>query len=144
MEKIHFSIVINAPKDKVWNTMLGADTYSEWTEVFAHGSYYVGDWTEGNKMLFLAPDETGKISGMVGFIKENKPFEFLSIENIGEYEEGKEEVKEWAGAQENYTFKEVDGKTEVSIDIDTNEDFKELFQDTWPEALRKLRKLAER
>ncbi|MDQ5893468.1 MAG: hypothetical protein QG640_480, partial [Patescibacteria group bacterium] len=31
MQKIHFSIQINAPKEKVWDTMLGEATYREWT-----------------------------------------------------------------------------------------------------------------
>lgn len=144
MQKLHFSIVINAPKEKVWNTMLNADTYRLWTDVFMPGSHYVGDWSEGSKMLFLAPDENGKMSGMVSKIKENQPYEYVSIENIGEVENGKEEVKEWAGALENYTFNEIDGKTEVLVDIDTNEEFKEMFQDIWPKALEKLKELAEK
>jgi len=58
MGKLQYSIVINAPKEKVWKTMLNKDTYEKWTDVFMPGSSYVGDWTEGSKILFLAPDET--------------------------------------------------------------------------------------
>ncbi len=144
MEKLHFSIVINASNQKVWETMLGNDTYKIWTDVFGPGSYFVGDWSEGSKMLFLAPDEKGKLSGMVSKIKESKPYEFVSIEHIGEVEDGKEEVSDWAGALENYTFKKIDGKTEVLVDVDINEDFKELFQGLWPKALHKLKELAEK
>jgi hypothetical protein len=53
------SMNINAPKEKVWKTMLGEDTYRIWTEVFMPGSHYVGDWSKGSKILFLAPAETG-------------------------------------------------------------------------------------
>ncbi len=60
MEKQHFSIVIKAPKEKVWNTMLEDDTYRKWTEPFAPGSYYKGDWSKGSKILFLAPGEKGR------------------------------------------------------------------------------------
>jgi hypothetical protein len=144
MEKLHFSIVINASNKKVWETMLGNDTYKIWTDVFGPGSYFVGDWSEGSKMLFLAPDEKGKLSGMVSKIKENKPYEFVSIEHIGEVEDGKEEVTDWAGALENYTFKKIDGKTELLVDVDITEDFKELFQGLWPKALHKLKELAEK
>jgi Activator of Hsp90 ATPase homolog 1-like protein len=143
MEKLYFSIVINAPKKKVWEVMLGKDTYSDWTELFSPGSYYVGDWSEGSKMLFLGPDETGQMSGMVSKIKENRPYEYVSIEHIGEVKNGKEEVTEWSGALENYTFKEIDGKTELLIKIDTVEDYKELFQDIWPKALQRLKEIAE-
>jgi hypothetical protein len=144
MEKLHFSIIINASSKKVWETMWGIDTYKIWTKAFSEGSYFVGDWSEGSKMLFLSPDENGKESGMFSKIKENKPYEYLSIENIGEVDNGKEEVKEWAGALENYTLKDLDGKTELLIDIDSNDEFTELFQGIWPEALDKLKELAEK
>ena len=143
MEKLYFSIVINAPKEKVWEVMLGKDTYSDWTEIFSPGSYYVGDWIEGSKMLFLGPDETGQMSGMVSKIKENRPYEYVSIEHNGEVKNGKEEVTEWSGALENYTFKEIDGKTELLVEMDTIEDYKELFQDIWPKALQRLKEIAE-
>ncbi len=148
MDKLHFSIVINAPKAKVWNTMLDDKTYRIWTEAFMPGSYYVGDWSEKSKMLFLAPGEKGEM-GMVSRIKENRPHEFVSIEHIGLVQDGKEDtssdaVKAWAGAHENYTFKEVDGKTKVLVDMDSTEEYQEMFQNTWPKALQKLKELAEK
>ena len=144
MEKLHFSIIINASNKKVWETMLGNETYKIWTNVFSPGSYFVGDWSEGSKMLFLGPDETGQMSGMVSKIKENRPYEYVSIEHIGEVKNGKEEVTEWSGALENYTFKEIEGKTKILVDVDINEEFKELFQDIWPKALQKLKEIAEK
>lgn len=148
MHRLHFSIVIDAPKEKVWNTMLSQDTYQLWTGVFGQGSSYVGDWSKGSKMLFLAPDETGSMSGMVSRIKENRPYEYVSIEHVGIVQNGKEEtsgesVKEWAGALENYTFRETGNRTEVLVDVDTKEEYEEMFQTTWPEALQKLKELAE-
>ena len=53
MQKLHFSIVINAPKKKVWHAMLDDKQYREWTEAFNPGSYYKGDWSKGSKILFL-------------------------------------------------------------------------------------------
>ncbi len=144
MEKLHFSIIINASNKKVWETMLGNETYKIWTNVFSPGSYFVGDWSEGSKMLFLGPDETGQMSGMVSKIKENRPYEYVSIEHIGEVKNGKEEVTEWSGALENYTFKEIEGKTKILVDVDINEEFKELFQDIWPKALQKLKEISEK
>lgn len=149
MNKIHFSITINAPKAKVWNTMLDDMTYREWTEAFAPGSHYVGDWSKGSKILFLGPDPaTGKLGGMVARIADNRLHEFISIEHLGMVQDGKEDttsdaVKAWAGAHENYTFKEKNGTTEIEVDIDVVEDFKEMFEDMWPKALQKLKELAE-
>ncbi len=148
MKKLHFSIDINATKEKVWNTMLDQDTYRKWTDVFMEGSYYKGDWNKGSKIRFLAPDEHGKMQGMLSRIKENRQYEFVSIEHLGLIQDGKEdtssdEVKKWAGALENYTFKKRNGSTEVVVDVDTDEKYAEMFEGMWPKALQKLKKLAE-
>lgn len=150
MHKLHFSIVINAPKAKVWSAMLDDATYRVWTEAFNPGSYYVGNWSKGSKMLFLGPDpNTGKLGGMVSRIKENRLHEYLSIEHLGVVQDGKEDttseaVKAWAGAHENYTFNEKNGATEVLVDIDITEDFKEMFEEMWPKALKTLKEIAEK
>ncbi len=60
MQKLHFKIDINAPKEKVWHTMLDDKTYRIWTEAFMPGSYYKGDWSKGSKMLFIGPGENGE------------------------------------------------------------------------------------
>lgn len=77
MEKLHFSIKMNAPKEKVWNTMLDEQSYKKWADVFMAGSHYKGNWNEGSKILFLAPNESGKIEGMVSRIKENRKYEYV-------------------------------------------------------------------
>ena len=150
MTKEHFSIHINAPKEKVWDTMLGKDTYQEWTSAFNEGGRFEGSWDEGSKILFIGPDpETGKEGGMVARIKENRPYEFISIEHLGILKDGVEdttsdEVKKWTPAFENYTFTEKDGGTEVSVDMDTAEEYADMFKDMWPKALLKLKEISER
>lgn len=149
MDRLKFTMVIDAPKEKVWRTMLDDDTYRVWTEAFMPGSHYIGEWSKGSKILFLAPGEKGELSGMVSRIKENRPYEYISIEHIGVVQDGKEDtsseaVKQWAGALENYTFKEKDGRTELRVDLDSAEEYQEMFQDIWPKALQKLKELAEK
>ena len=150
MEKLNFKIEINAPKEKVWNTMLEDATYRLWTTPFSEGSYYKGDWSKGSKIIFLGPNpETGKEGGMVSRIAENKLYEYISIEHLGMINDGvedttSEEVKKWTPAFENYTFKEKNGKTDVLVDMDINEEYKEMFEGMWPTALKKLKELAEK
>jgi hypothetical protein len=149
MPKLNFSIVINSPIEIVWNTMLEDKTYREWTEAFSPGSHYVGNWDKGSKILFLGPNENGIMGGMVSRIKENRKHEYISIEHLGMVQDGKEdiasdEVKQWAGSLENYTFKNLNGKTELLIDMDINDDFKDMFNDMWPKALQKLKALAKK
>jgi hypothetical protein len=149
MQKLKFSIEINATKEKVWNTMLEDKTYRIWTEVFSKGSHFIGDWSKGSKILFLGPNENGEMGGMVSRINENKKYEFISIEHIGMVQDGKEDttseaVVQWAGSLENYTFKNKDGKTELLVDMDINDEYKEMFEGMWPAALKKLKELAEK
>ncbi|OGC02088.1 hypothetical protein A2V82_08875 [candidate division KSB1 bacterium RBG_16_48_16] len=88
------------------------------------------------------------MSGMVSRIKENRQYDYISIEHLGEVKNGKEDtssesVNKWSGAQENYTFKERDGATEVLVEMDAVDEFIEMFENIWPKALQKLKDLAE-
>ena len=48
MEKLKFSININAPREKVWDVLLGEKTYPQWTSVFSPDSISTAetDWQE--------------------------------------------------------------------------------------------------
>ena len=145
MERLNFSININAPKEKVWDTMLGKETYPEWTSEFAPGSTAETDWQKGSKAVF----GDGKGNGMISTIAENKPNEYLSIKHLGMMRNGVEdtgsdEVKAWSGAMENYTLKETNGVTEVIVEMDSDGEYKDYFSKTWPKALDKLKNIAER
>ncbi|HWC31068.1 MAG TPA: SRPBCC domain-containing protein [Dehalococcoidia bacterium] len=149
MQRLQFAIQIQAPREKVWKTMLEDETYRQWTEPFSPGSYYVGDWAEGSKVLFLGPGEGGKEEGMVSRIKANRPYEYVSIEHLGFVQNGVEDttsenVKPWVGAEENYTLKQSDGGTELLIELDTAPEQREMFEDMWPRALEKLKQISER
>jgi len=150
MQKLKVSIEINAPKEKVWNTMLDDKTYRMWTTPFNEDSYYKGDWSKGSKIFFLGPDpETGKEGGMVSRIAENKLYEFISIEHLGIIKDGvedttSEDVKKWTPAFENYTFQEKNGTTEVLVEMDINDEYKEMFEGMWPKALQVLKEIAEK
>lgn len=54
------------------------------------------------------------------------------------------EVEKWANGFENYTFEEKDGITIVTIDLDSNEDFLEYMNKTFPKALEKLKEICEK
>ncbi len=150
MQKLHQSIFINAPREKVWDAMLSDVTYREWTMPFNPGSYYRGSWDKGSKILFLGPNPSGQgEGGMVSRIAENRLHEFISIEHLGIIKDGVEdtmsdEVKPWAGAHENYTFVEKDGGTEVVVDIDSMELEMPSMEEMWEKSLQILKEIAER
>jgi hypothetical protein len=146
MQKIHFSKTINAPPEKVWNILWNDDSYKEWTSAFAEGSYaQTNNWAEGSKVLFL--DSKG--SGMVSTVAKNRPNEYMSFKHLGVVKDGVEDtesdsVKSWAGAMENYTLAEDNGKTKLDVEMDSTDDFKDYFLKTWPVALDKVKELAEK
>jgi uncharacterized protein YndB with AHSA1/START domain len=150
---MHFEVQINAPREKVWEIMLGDETYREWTKAFNpspdSNSRVEGNWEQGSKMLFIGPGEDGKEGGMVSRIKENRKPEFLSIEHLGILKDGKEdmdseEAKKWSPAFENYTLTEKEGGTLLKVDQDMQEEYKEMFEGMWPKALEKLKELSEK
>ena len=145
MEKLNFSISIDAPKEKVWNALWEDANYRNWTGAFCEGSYAQTDnWKEGTKVLFISP--VG--SGLVSTVAANRPNEFMSFKHLGEVKDGVEDttsdrVKIWAGSFENYTLKETNGSTELTVTIDITDDFKDYFLNVWPKALEALKNIAE-
>lgn len=144
MEKKQFKVSIDAPREKVWNILWGKTSYPAWTATFAEGSHAETDWKKGSRVLFL----DGKNEGMVSTIAENKPNEFMSFSHLGIVKNGVEDMeskgaKDWAGASENYTLKTVNGKTELIVDMDITDEFKDYFMKTFPKALEKVKELAE-
>jgi hypothetical protein len=146
MQKMNFSTTINAPKEKVWKTLWDENSYRAWTSAFAEGSSVKTDnWKEGSKVLF----HDGKGNGMVSMVAANKPNEFMSFKHLGEVKDGvedlsSEKVSSWAGATESYTLTEANGKTELSVEMDIAEDFKDYFSKTWPQALQIVKELSEK
>lgn len=149
MEKIHLTTFINAPRERVWDAMLSDASYRDWTSAFNPGSYFVGDWSEGSKILFLGPDLEGEgEGGMVSRIAESRKPEFVSIEHLGVVRNGVEDtaserVQKWVGVHENYTFNEKDGGTELVIDMDIDEAEKAFMEGAWEKALARLKQLVE-
>lgn len=144
MEKLNYKTVINASPQKVWETLWGDETYRKWTVPFSPDSQVTTDWKKGSKTIFH--DGTG--NGMLAVIAENKQNEFMSIKHLGMIKDGVEdldspEVQGWAGAHENYTLTEVDGATELTVDVDITGQYKDMFEEMWPKALAELKTLAE-
>lgn len=146
MQKLHFSILISAPREKVWDTMLNDETYRQWTTAFSPGSCYVGGWEKGESIRFVSEED--KESGMFARIVENRRHDFISIEHLGEIKDGVEElfgeeVAAAGGFHENYTFNDKDGQTELLIDVDSDDKYVAMFKAMWPAALQQLKELCE-
>ena len=145
MADLSHSIHIDAPREKVWNTMLNDAPYRQWAATFMEGSYYEGDWSEGSKMLFLGPDaEGGTASGMASMVKENRPQEFVSLEHVAEVHSGVEVPWKEVG-YENYTLEDEEGGTKVTVELlNIPDEYEDMFNGMWPEALKKLKEISEK
>lgn len=102
MKTLHFTTLIHASREAVWNVMFAPETYKIWTAEFSEGSYFEGSWAKGERIRFLSPDGCG----MTSVIAENRPHEFLSIRHLGIIKDGvedteSEEARSWAPAYEN-------------------------------------------
>jgi uncharacterized protein YndB with AHSA1/START domain len=148
-DSMHFEIEIDAPVSKVFDIMLGDETYRDWTQAFNPGSYFKGDWSKGSKILFLGPGPDGEEGGMVSRIADRVNDKYISIEHLGIYSGGKEitegpEVAAFNGATENYSFVDLGGKTLVKVDMESGGEYKEMFEEMWPKALQRLKEICER
>lgn len=144
MQKEEFKVSINAPKEKVWHVLWDDATYPEWTSAFSEGSHAETDWKEGSKIKFL----DGKGSGMVSEITTLRPNEYMAFTHKGEIIDGVEDttsdkVKSWQGALETYTLEENNGVTNLTVTVDIDEEFCEMFKEMFPKALQKLKELSE-
>jgi hypothetical protein len=151
MEKIHFSISIEAPVEMVYETMLGLKdktTYERWTSLFNPTSSYEGAWEKGSKIIFIGIDANGEKGGMISEILENLPNKFVSIRHYGMLEAGKEitegpKVEAWANSFENYTFEADNGLVKLLVELDTVKDFVDYMNDKYPKALARLKEICE-
>lgn len=148
MEKVQFSVRINAPVHTVWTTMLEDASYREWTRAFQDGSFFEGSWTVHSVIRFVAPDENGVLSGLVGRVVDKRTDEFVSVEYLGQVVAGiddtdSELARSFAGMHENYSFHEEGGVTTVTVDQDSTPEMVAMLTTAWPRALAELKALAE-
>lgn len=143
-QRLQFTITIAAPVARVWDLMLGAESYKDWTSAFAEGSHYLGSWEQGARIRFMAPSGDGMVSEIV----ERREHAYISIRHLGHIVNGVEDydspaVRAWAPAFENYSFKAVSGGTELLIDQDVSAEYEQYIRDAWPRALDRLKALCE-
>lgn len=145
MKKLEFKIEIAASKQKVWDTMINPETYREWVNASWPGSYYEGNWKQGENLRFLSPGQGGTLAKLI----EHKPAKYVLarhiavINNDGTEDRDSDIAKGWIGTTESYTFTETNGKTEIRVEINTPPDWEKMFTDGWPNAMEKLKEITE-
>lgn len=148
MKKLEYKTEINAKPEKVWKTMLEIDTYHEWVNVSWPNSTYDGNWKQGEEISFIGSGENK--GGTKARLVEVRQPEVIRAEHIaiigpdGKEDTTSPEAKGWIGTKEEYFFTEKNGKTELKVEITTNPDWESMFNEGWPNALKKLKEISER
>ena len=58
-KELQFTVTIDAPRQKVWKTMLEPASYKEWVGVSWPGSRYIGEWKKDASIRFVGGDGQG-------------------------------------------------------------------------------------
>ncbi|MCO5144014.1 MAG: hypothetical protein M9962_13070 [Oligoflexia bacterium] len=145
MKILKYEVAINSSRENVWNVMIEPKTYKQWTKAFSPNSEYIGLWEQGEEMIFIDKDR----GGTVAILDIVKPYELISATHIATLtaemlRETKGPMTEsWIGTKEIYRFIEKNAQTKIEVEIHTHENYVEMFDSAWPEALRDLKKLCE-
>ncbi len=123
---MRFTIEINAPKQRVWDTLWQDETFREWAGVIDPGTYLVGDLKEGNEVQFISASGYGVTS----LVEKLVVGEFLLLRHLADtQEEGKRErEKEWTGGEESYLLSEKDSTTTLTVAFDVPPELEEEFK----------------
>lgn len=145
MEHLHFSIHINAPRERVWEVLWGGTTYTQWTRPFGEGGRAETDWKQGSHVHFLSADD----EGMYALIERKEENAFMGFKHLGMVQDGKEvppdaSTHDWHGAREEYMLTQRGNGTELVVDMDVRAEDKASFQKMFPDALGIVKDLSEK
>ena len=125
--------------------MYAPETYNAWTQAFSPGSTFEGTWKQGSRMKFIDPCKGGTVVVFEEFNEDRCVMKHVAVLDKDHNEvTGDDAAQKWIGSLETYTFTEENGVTTLTIEIETHEDFTQMFEDMWPSALKTLKELCER
>ena len=141
MKELQFTIEINAPKEKVWDTMWQDEVFRQWAGLIDPGTYMVGDLAVGNEVQFIS----GNGYGVTSLVEKLSDGEYLLLRHSADTQDvgERERDKQWTGGKEEYTLTETDGITTLTIAFDVPPELEEIMNTSYPKAMGKLKELTE-
>jgi len=146
MIKLNYSIEINAKKEHVWKTMIAPETCPKWAKAFSEGSTFLGDWKQGETLIFFDP----ALGGTKAVLEVFKPYDEILAKHISMVDKDQKEnnedemAKKWIGTTERYSFIATGDNTKLAIEMTVDETFTEMFNTSWPKALDIIKSLCEK
>lgn len=146
MKNVTYNISIAASPKMVWDTMIGVETYKEWTNAAWPGSDFKGEWKQGENLHFSGPDGSGTLATVTTFDPYNKILlTHIAMLQPGSVEDRTSEwAKKWVGSLESYSLAENNGATKLTVDMSIPADWEEMFNNDWPIALDRLKQICEK
>lgn len=143
MKEFQFSIEINASKERVWATLWDDETFRDWANIIDEGTYMKGVMKEGNEIEYISSVNGYGVTSLIEKMNLN---EFILFRHGADTKESgqQEREKEWTGGTESYSLTEKNGVTLLSVKTDVPEGMEEIFNDSLPRALERIKILAER
>ncbi len=142
MQKLHFVININAPRERVWNVLWEDKTLRDWANIIDEGTHMVGELKEGSNVQFISSSSGYGVTSFVEKLIQNELVFFRQLADTKDHGE-KEREKEWTGGTETYSLTENNGTTILTVDIDVPPELEEIFKDRMPKALERVKVIAE-
>jgi hypothetical protein len=142
MKKMQFTVDIHASKEKVWSVLWEDKTFREWSNLIDEGTFMRGEMVEGGTIQFISGNSG---YGVTSLIEKLIPYEFVLLRHTADTQDNGENHRdqEWTGGGESYRVIEKGDVTELRVEFDVPLEQEETFQRVYPEALARIKVLAE-
>ena len=137
-----FSIVIEAPRSKVWETLWQDETFRIWASIIDPGTYMLGDLKEGSEVQFISSESGYGVTSLVEAVITG---EYLLLRHRADTKENGQETRtdEWTGGTERYDLSGQSDKTTLTVSFDVPPEQEAYFTQAYPKALEQVKTLAE-
>ena len=142
MKELEYQIVINKPKEVVWDTLWDDQSFRDWANNIDEGTYLLGDLVEGNEVQFISSING---YGVTSLVSKLIPNEYILFKHASDTQNKGTETrdKQWTGGSESYTLIEKDNQTLLIIRSEIPDDLVEYFNNALPTVLNRIKYLCE-
>ena len=125
------SIIINAPVEIVWKSIVTKQYYELWAKCFQEGSTFEGEFVQDAKVKFFSATDTEH--AMLSTITNCQLYQHICIRH-----------DDWGNALEKYFLKKInDTSSEFILEMECWENYYDMLHQAWLNALQELKNTAE-
>ena len=142
MKELEYQIIINRPKEVVWDTLWDDQSFRDWANNIDEGTYLLGDLIEGNEIQFISSVNG---YGVTSLVSKLIPYEYILFKHASDTQNTGTETrdKQWTGGSESYSLIERDNQTLLIIRSEIPDELVKYFNIAMPIALKRIKYLCE-